>query len=194
MQPWIELPAQALDRSNTFPLEQVLEPAVNGLETLSQRRRRFLDMLKRKLKAVGQLEQREDDRALSSLSRICPLILYALAIILEIRQGTQIHLVLLTQLLLEPFDFRAFRTRRRSNVMCCFHNRGSPGLFEFRINDIVRASWTPTVRSTSAGPGCRSLAVSSRRKRMTNLLQIARELPQFCKVRDLILHLCPDFG
>src|ERR1700728_2150631 len=123
MQSWIELLAHALDRSNTFPLEQVLEPAVNGLETFSERRRRFLDMLKRKLKAVGQLEQREDDRALSSLSRLCPLILYALAIILEIRQGTQIHLVLLTQLLLEPFDFRAFRIRR-SNVMGCFHNRG----------------------------------------------------------------------
>src|SRR5689334_7510991 len=79
-------------------------------------------MLQCKFKAISQLDERKYDLTLSSLSGTRAFTFYTLSVILEIRQSTQIHLVLLTQLLFELLDRRALSTRGRSAVILrCFH-------------------------------------------------------------------------
>src|SRR4051794_35424898 len=79
-------------------------------------------MLQCKFKAIGQLEERKYHLTLSSLSGTRAFSFYTLSVILEIRQSTQIHLVLLTQLLFELFDPRALSTSRGSAaILRCFH-------------------------------------------------------------------------
>jgi hypothetical protein len=68
---------------------------------------------------------------------------------------------------------------------------GSPGLFEFRVDDIIGAGWTSTIRRTASSAGCGSgcLAVGGRSERVSNLLQIACELPELRQIRRIILQL-----
>src|SRR5580704_5781831 len=66
------------------------------------------------------------------------------------------------------------------------------GLLELRIDHVVGRAWMSVRTRASRRITRRSrgrLAVGSRRKRGSHLLQVARQLPQPCDIRRVVFHL-----